>query len=276
MMATVPRDVSGSDPRPDELLEVARRAAEQAGALLIDGLDRVRALVETKSTSTDMVTEMDRAAESLIVDAIREARPDDAIVGEEGTAERGSSGVEWIVDPLDGTTNYLYGHPGFGVSIAAAVDGDVVAGVVADPLHGDVFTAVRGAGAQRNGQPISPARPASLADALVATGFSYDPEQRRRQAGVLVHLLPKVRDIRRMGAAAVDLCSVACGRVDAFYERGLARWDYAAGALVAAESGASVGDLDGGMASSAFTLAAAPAVFEPLRVELAQAGADQA
>ncbi len=276
MMATVPRDVSGSDPRPDELLEVARRAAEQAGALLIDGLDRVRALVETKSTSTDMVTEMDRAAESLIVDAIREARPDDAIVGEEGTAERGSSGVEWIVDPLDGTTNYLYGHPGFGVSIAAAVDGDVVAGVVADPLHGDVFTAVRGAGAQRNGQPISPARPASLADALVATGFSYDPEQRRRQAGVLVHLLPKVRDLRRMGAAAVDLCSVACGRVDAFYERGLARWDYAAGALVAAESGASVGDLDGGMASSAFTLAAAPAVFEPLRVELAQAGADQA
>jgi myo-inositol-1(or 4)-monophosphatase len=276
MMATVPRDVSGSDPRPDELLEVARRAAEQAGALLIDGLDRVRALVETKSTSTDMVTEMDRAAESLIVDAIREARPDDAIVGEEGTAERGSSGVEWIVDPLDGTTNYLYGHPGFGVSIAAAVDGDVVAGVVADPLHGDVFTAVRGAGAQRNGQPISPARPASLADALVATGFSYDPERRRRQAGVLVHLLPKVRDIRRMGAAAVDLCSVACGRVDAFYERGLARWDYAAGALVAAESGAIVGDLDGGMASSAFTLAAAPAVFEPLRVELAQAGADQA
>jgi myo-inositol-1(or 4)-monophosphatase len=276
MMTTVPGDAPDAPPSPDELLDVAQRAAERAGALLVDGLDRVRALVETKSTSTDMVTEMDRAAESLIVDTIREIRRHDAIVGEEGTAETGSTGVEWIVDPLDGTTNYLYGHPGFAVSIAAAVDGEVVAGVVADPLHGDVFTATRGEGARRNGRPISPARPSSLADALVATGFSYDPERRRKQAGVLVQLLPKVRDIRRMGAAAVDLCSVACGRVDAFYERGLARWDYAAGALVAAESGAIVGDLDGGAASSEFTMAAAPAVFEPLRAELAQAGADRA
>jgi len=267
MMANVTR------PTPIELREVARRVAVDAAAVLVDGLSRTRATIETKTTGTDMVTEMDRAAEAHIRAALRAARPDDAMVGEEGTADDGTTGVQWIVDPIDGTTNYLYGHPGFAVSVAAALDGEVVAGVVVDPLHDDVFTASRGGGAHRNGQPIRASERAELAHALVATGFSYEPARRRRQAEVLVDVLPRVRDIRRMGAAAVDLCSVGCGRVDAFYEKGLAPWDYAAGALVAAEAGAIVGDLDGGPVSSDFALAAAPGVFDALRRLLADAGA---
>jgi myo-inositol-1(or 4)-monophosphatase len=258
------------------LLDLAQLAAQQAATLLIDGLKRTRSLVETKTTGTDMVTEMDRAAERHITAAIRRERPQDAVVGEEGTAEQGSSGVEWIVDPIDGTTNYLYGYPGFAVSIGVAVHGDVVAGVVVDPSHDDVFTATKDGGAHRNGQSIHVSTQTELGHTLVATGFSYDADRRRRQAEVLVELLPAVRDIRRMGAAAVDLCSVACGRVDAFYEKGLAPWDFAAGALIAAEAGARVGDLNGGPASTEFTLAAAPAVFGFLEALLSTAGADRA
>ena len=149
-------------------------------------------------------------------------------------------------------------------------------GVVVDPLHDDVFSATKGGGAQRNGQSIQVSAQTELGHTLVATGFSYEADRRRRQAEVLVHLLPAVRDIRRMGAAAVDLCWVACGRVDAFYEKGLAPWDFAAGALIAAEAGARVGDLTGGSASTEFTLAAAPAVFGPLEALLSSAGADRA
>jgi myo-inositol-1(or 4)-monophosphatase len=270
MMASV------TTPPPSELLGLARLAAERAATLLVDGSTRARSLVETKTSATDMVTDMDRAAERHIVATIHTRRTDDAIVGEEGTAEPGSTRVEWIIDPIDGTTNYLYGYPGFAVSIAAAVDGEVVAGVVVDPLNRDVFTATRDGGAHRNDRPIRVSDQSELAHALVATGFSYDAERRRLQAGVLVHVLPAVRDIRRMGAAAVDLCSVACGRVDAFYEKGLAPWDFAAGALVAREAGARVGDLDGGPASTQFTLAAAPEVFGPLEALLSAAGADRA
>lgn len=260
----------------DLAVAVAGRAAE----LLVDGLERERSAVETKSTGTDMVTEMDRAAEQLIVDTLLALRPDDGIVGEEGTDRQGRSGVRWVVDPLDGTTNYLYRHAGFAVSVAAEVDGPdgsvVVAGCVHDPLHGDVFAAARGHGATRNGRAIAASAETDLGRALVATGFSYEPDRRARQADVLTRLLPRVRDIRRMGAAAVDLCSVACGRVDAFYEKGLQPWDYAAGALVAMEAGALVGDLAGNPTSPAFTLAAPPALFGPLRDLLDRAGAADA
>jgi myo-inositol-1(or 4)-monophosphatase len=274
-------DVDGTDrPDPAELVAVAERLASDAAALLLDGLDRARIDVGTKSTRTDMVTEMDRASERLIATGIRAARPDDAIVGEEGTADRGTTGVQWLVDPIDGTTNYLYRLPGFAVSIAAqftdGVRAETVAGVVADPLHRDVFTATVGGGARRNGTPIRVNDHREVATALVATGFSYDAERRGRQADVLRRVLPNVRDIRRSGAAAVDLCWVACGRVDAFYERGLGPWDYAAGALIAHEAGAQVGDLDGGPVSSAFALATAPALFGPLRDMLAGAGAADA
>lgn len=260
-------------PLADELLALATDTAARASELIVEGLSRARSLVETKTSGTDMVTEMDRASESLILTALLDARPDDAVLGEEGTDRPGSSGVRWVIDPIDGTTNYLYGHPGFAVSIAAEIDGIVAVGVVHDPLHDEVFTAVRGGGARRDGSPIHVSGESELSRALVATGFSYEPDRRRRQAAVLHEVLPRIRDIRRMGAASVDLCSVACGRVDAYFERGLQPWDHAAGALIATEAGALVGDLDGGPPVFDFCLAATPALFGPLRAALDGAGA---
>lgn len=260
----------------DELLAVATDLAANAAALLVDGLTRHRVEVSTKSSPTDMVTEMDRASEALIVAGIRAARPDDGIVGEEGADHAGTSGVRWLVDPIDGTTNYLYGFPGFAVSIAAEYLGEVVAGVVHDPLHREVFQAAKGRGATRNGESIRASTKHDLQTALVGTGFSYERERRLRQANVLAQVLPRIRDIRRMGAASVDLCSVACGRLDAYYERGLGAWDLAAGALIAQEAGATVGDLSGGPASGEFTLASSSGLFEPLRALLDTAGAGTA
>ncbi|MEJ5253801.1 MAG: inositol monophosphatase family protein [Acidimicrobiales bacterium] len=258
---------------PGDLLDVAVRHAQRAADLLVEGLSRRRTMVRSKSSLTDMVTEMDQAAERQIVEGILGERPDDAVLGEEGARRDGTSGVRWIIDPLDGTTNYLYGHPGFAVSIAAELDGEIVAGVVSDPLHGEVFTAVRGGGARRNGLPIAASTETDPRRALLATGFGYDPRRRVRQAEVLVEVLGLVRDIRRMGAASVDLCSVACGRVDGYWEAGLQPWDYAAGALIAREAGAVVGGLDGGPPSSTFILAAPPALYGPLRELLARARA---
>jgi myo-inositol-1(or 4)-monophosphatase len=268
--------VSTVDDLLDELLALATNLAANAAGLLIDGLTHHRVEVSTKSSPTDMVTEMDRASEALIVSGIRAARPDDGIVGEEGADHEGTSGVRWLVDPIDGTTNYLYAFPGFAVSIAAEFRGEAVVGVVHDPLHRDVFQAAKGRGATRNGETIHASTKNDLQTALVGTGFSYEPSRRLRQAKVLVEVLPQVRDIRRMGAAAVDLCSVACGRLDAFYERGLGPWDLAAGVLIAHEAGATVGDLAGGPASGEFTLAASTALFEQLRALLDTAGAGTA
>lgn len=261
---------------PGELLALAEGAARAAGGLLLDGLDHVRTDVQTKSTSTDMVSEMDRAAEALLVGHLLGARPDDGMLGEEGTDRAGTSGVRWIVDPLDGTTNYLYGLYGFGVSVAAEVDGAVVAGVVLDVVRGELFAATAGGGATRDGTPISASAATDLPTALVATGFSYDPDRRRRQAAALVEILPRVRDIRRFGAAAVDLCAVACGRVDGYFERGLATWDLAAGGLIAAEAGAIVTDFRGGPAEPDAVVAAAPGIADELRPLLVAAGADRA
>jgi myo-inositol-1(or 4)-monophosphatase len=249
------------------LLDLATDAAQRAADLLLDGLGRARITVETKSTATDMVSEMDRASERLIVSTLLAARPDDGLVAEEGSASPGTSGIRWVIDPLDGTTNYLYGHPGWAVSIAAEDDAGVVVGVVIDPMHSDVFTATRGGGARRNGEAIACSSLNDVGPALLATGFGYAAERRRVQAQVLVELLPRIRDIRRMGAAAVDLCSVACGRVDGYFERGLAWWDLAAGGLIAAESGALVSAIDGGAAGPAAgsIVAAGPGIFNTLR-----------
>lgn len=263
-------------PDPAALRELARDAAEEAGAWLLDAMSRPGLVIDTKSTATDLVTGADHAVEAALVSRLLKARPEDGTVGEEGSDRPGTSGVRWVIDPIDGTTNFVYGIPGFNVSVAAEVDGTVVAGAVVDPLHGDVFSAALGAGATRNGLPIT-CRPATtLATALVATGFSYDAGRRRRQAEVLAQVLPVVRDIRRIGAAAVDLCWVACGRLDGYYERGLSPWDHAAGGLVASEAGAVVGDLHGGPASGAFTMAAPEGLFEPLRELLERAGAADA
>jgi myo-inositol-1(or 4)-monophosphatase len=250
--------VPAPDVDVDELLALARSVAEAAGALLLDGAHRRRTEVGTKTSPTDMVTEMDRASEALVVEGLLRARPDDGVLGEEGSARPGTSGVRWVVDPLDGTTNYLYGFPAWAVSVAAESDGEVVAAVVADPSHGEVFTATRGGGASCNGRPV-----------VIEAG-------RARQAAVLAEVLPRVRDVRRAGAAALDLCWVAAGRLDAFYERGLQPWDLAAGALVATEAGARAGDLAGGPPSTAFALAAAPTLFDPLCTLLGDAGAADA
>jgi myo-inositol-1(or 4)-monophosphatase len=260
-------------PSPAQLLAIAERLAADAAALLVEGLGRARASVDTKSTGTDMVTEMDQASERLIVDGLLAERPDDGMLGEEGTDRAGTTGVRWVIDPLDGTTNYLYGHAGFAVSIGVQVDGTTVAGVVNDPLHGDVFTATLGGGAFRNGHPVVVSAERDLHRALVATGFAYRPERRELQAAVLARILPRLRDIRRMGAASVDLCSVAYGRADAYYERGLQPWDHVAGALIAREAGALVSHLDGGPENGDFILAAPPALYEPLRQLLLEAGA---
>jgi myo-inositol-1(or 4)-monophosphatase len=269
-------------PDPSELVDLATDLATTAAALLVEGLARARHSVETKSSTTDLVTDMDRASEQIIVDGLAAHRPHDGVLGEEGSDRAGTSGVRWIIDPIDGTTNYVYGHPGFAVSIAPAwtdpASGrtEVLAGAVADPLHDEVFTATAGGGAFRDGEPIRCSAATDLGQVLVATGFSYEADRRARQAAVLATLLPAVRDIRRMGAASVDLCSVACGRVDAYYERGLQPWDFAAGALVAREAGALVTDLDGGEPSTAFTLAAAPAVHPSLADLLRRSGAADA
>ena len=181
--------------------------------------------------------------------------------------------MRWLIDPIDGTTNYLYGHPGFAVSIACERHGETLVGVVNDPLHGDVFESTKGGGARRNGEPIAVTTNSDLASALVATGFGYDAGHRRAQAEVVAKVIGSIRDIRRMGAAAVDLCSVACGRVDAYYERGLNSWDLAAGSLIAEEAGARLGAIGGGAPMPGSILAASPAIFDELQALLVEAGA---
>lgn len=257
----------------DALLVLAVRLARSAGDLLRD-LRPATLDIGTKSTPTDVVTEMDRAAERLVVEGLLAERPDDAVLAEEGGGSAGRSGVRWVVDPLDGTVNYLYGIPHYAVSIAAEVDGEVAVGVVHDPGEGRTYTAVRGAGAWCDGVRLRCSQPADLSQALVATGFGYAATRRAAQARVLLEVLPRVRDIRREGAAALDLCAVAAGRVDAFYERGLAPWDLAAGGLVAREAGARVEGLRGQPAGGDLVVAAAPGIFPALHDLLEGLAAD--
>jgi myo-inositol-1(or 4)-monophosphatase len=265
-------------PDPRELLAIAVNAADAAGRLLADGDGRV-SVAATKSSPTDVVTEMDRRAEELIRSRISAARPGDAILGEEG-GQTGDAPVRWVIDPLDGTVNYLYGLPDWAVSIAAEVSGVTTAGVVSVPRRGEVFTAVLGGGAwlgsgdgRRVALRCGPGVP--LDRALVATGFGYLAARRKAQGEVVAALLPQVRDIRRAGVASADLCSVAAGRVDAYYERGLNHWDYAAGALIAAEAGAVVGGLNGAPPGTSLTIAAGPELFGPLASALAALAADR-
>ena len=248
-----------SPPPPTQLLELARDAAAAAGELLAQG-QRGVTVASTKSTPTDVVTVMDTAAEDLLRERLLGARPHDAMLGEEGGETVGTSGVRWIVDPLDGTVNYLYGLPGWGVSVAAELDGVVVAAAVSVPTWRTVFSATLGGGARADSRPLSASTCADLALALVATGFSYDAQHRAEQADALPGLLPRVRDIRRFGAAAVDLCSLAAGQVDAYYERGLAPWDLAAGRLIAEEAGAVV-EVRADPRRGPLVLAAGPRLF---------------
>lgn len=240
-------------------MSLAQRLAHDAGEVL-----RARPAdldVTTKSSPTDVVTVMDKAAERVILDGLATARPDDAITTEESAATTGDTGVRWLIDPLDGTVNYLYGIPQYAVSIAAEVNGTMVAGVVLDVERGVEYTATAGGGAKRDGVPIHCSPQTDLAQSLVATGFSYRVEMRAVQAREIASILPAVRDIRRMGSAALDLCAVAAGTVDAFFEAGMYEWDWAAGALIAREAGARVDGLSGRGPGNHTTLAANPALF---------------
>ncbi|MER7893316.1 inositol monophosphatase family protein [Micromonospora sp. NPDC094482] len=260
-------------PPPRELLEIAIEVARDAAATA----HRMRAegvsVAATKSTVTDVVTAADRAVERQVLDALRRIRPTDAVLGEEygagDTGPVGAGGVRWIVDPIDGTVNYLYGLPYCAVSLAAEVDGEVVAGVVRNVATGEEWTATAGGGAWRDGERLRCSTETDLGQALVATGFGYDPKRRAHQARVVAELIPHVRDIRRLGAAALDLCLAAEGRLDAYYEKGLAAWDQAAGALVATEAGLRVAGLDNRPAGPDLVIAAPPALFTPLHDRLA-------
>jgi myo-inositol-1(or 4)-monophosphatase len=226
-------------------LELAERAARAAGEVLLSYYGRAPEGLESKTSATDPVSDADREAERVIRELMEAERPGDGLVGEEGSHSPAESGRRWIVDPLDGTVNFLYGLRAWGVSIALEDEDGLAVGVVFNPVSGECFAAGRGKGATLNGEPIHVTGCRSLDRAMVATGFSYESEQRAEQAKILVMLLPRIRDLRRAGAAALDLAYVAAGRVDAFYERGLKPWDEAAGRLLVHEAGGVTQDLDG-------------------------------
>jgi myo-inositol-1(or 4)-monophosphatase len=257
--------MNASDDR-DALRALAERLALLAGEIALAGrrgtTDELGG--DTKSSRTDIVTEYDRAAEAYIVGELRRLRPDDAIVGEEGTDDEGSSGYAWYVDPIDGTTNFVYDQHAWACSIGVGRDGVMIAGAVYVPPVDELYSAALGAGANRNGEPIATSTATDLALALVGTGFTYQADARTRQAEVVAGLIGRVRDIRRSGSAAVDLCMVACGRLDAYYERHLNAWDSAAGELIAREAGAMSSDFAGGPALPAEMVVAAPGIHGAL------------
>jgi len=248
-----------------ELLSIAEDAARAAGAVLLERFGGPRREVRSKSTPTDLVSEADIEAERALRGVLAARRPDDAVLGEEGGDRgAGTSGVRWIVDPLDGTVNFLFGIPQWAVSVACA-DGDgLLAGVVLDPLRDEVFAATRDGPATRDGEPVEASSRGDLATAMVGTGFAYDAEVRAAQAEVAARVLPRVRDLRRMGSAALDLAWTACGRYDAYYERGLQPWDRAAGELLCARAGLELRELPAHGALPAGLLVAPATLAGPL------------
>lgn len=262
-----------------ELLSIARAVALEAGAVILEARRGEVAVAAAKSSSVDVVTQVDRDAESLIRGRLAELRPGDAFFGEESGGGSGTSGLTWVVDPIDGTVNYLYGIPHYAVSVAV-VEGDAdpqswraLAGVVVNPASGELYSAAAGGGAHLGDQPLRVADAVSLDQALVATGFAYLTEMRAEQGAAVARLLPRVRDIRRMGTASLDLCAVASGRVNAYFERTLNPWDHAAGALIAEEAGARVTGVPGARADHRFLLAAHPDLVTILAPVLAEIGA---
>lgn len=268
-----------------ELMAVAERVAREAGDLVSTGRpDRVT-VAATKSSPQDVVTAMDFASEELLRRRLAELRPDDGVLGEERGFVPGPSGVTWVVDPIDGTVNYLYGQPSYSVSVAAVTGprGEapsprtwtVLAGCVHAPTLGVTYTAARGQGSWRDGARLTMGPgPDDLSGCLLGTGFGYRAQRRAAQGRVVAALLPQVRDIRRIGSAAVDLCSVAAGTLDAHYERGLQPWDMAAASLVVTEAGGAVVGLRGAPADDEMTVAGPPALAARLATILADLGAD--
>jgi myo-inositol-1(or 4)-monophosphatase len=258
-----------------DLLDLALTTAQVAGELVLRRRREGVTVADLKSSPVDVVTLADRESETLIRSLLHDARPDDGFFGEEaagGIAEQdaGTSGLTWIVDPIDGTVNYLYDIPHYAISIAV-VEGSAdpltwraLAGVVLNPATGEVYTAAAGGGAYLGDRALAVAPAVDLSQALVGTGFSYSSETRAHQGAVVSRLLPEVRDIRRFGSAALDLCAVASGRLNAYYERGLSPWDHAAAGLIAQESGATVEGWNGQPASKEFAIAGQESVVREL------------
>jgi myo-inositol-1(or 4)-monophosphatase len=262
-----------------DLEDLAVSAARAAGSFIVQERPRRLAVLNTKSSVNDIVTEMDQQSEALLRRHLLSARPEDAILGEEDGASGGTSGITWVIDPIDGTVNYLYEIPAYCVSVAAVV-GDAgtpgrwrpVAGAICNPLSGQIFHARLGGGSSviQGGQDTAiTVNPVNvLLHSLVATGFGYRPEVRARQGEVLTAILPGIRDIRRAGSAALDLCAVACGTVDAYYESGLNPWDLAAGWVIATEAGALVSGLNDEAPGEAAVVAAGPGIHGSLLARL--------
>ncbi|MFL2987450.1 MAG: inositol monophosphatase family protein [Candidatus Poriferisodalaceae bacterium] len=229
--------MKSSTPNPTELKHLHSLAVVLARQAAEVHVRRETGFVTSKSTATDPISDVDREAETLIVTAIRESRPKDGIIGEEETSIEGTSGFCWVIDPLDGTVNYLYEFPSHAVSIGVEFNGTPAVGVVYDTALNEIYSARINSNATKNGREIQVTSCSNLALALLGTGFAYEPSVRRSQAELLTELIPQVRDIRRSGSCAVDLCSVASGRLDAFFETGVHWWDVAAGIQVVRSAG---------------------------------------
>jgi myo-inositol-1(or 4)-monophosphatase len=261
-------------PLPAELGRLAVDLASGAAELVRrSGRDALR--IGSKSTATDLVTAVDRASEQWLVDEIGRLRPDDAVLGEEGGGRAGTSRVRWVLDPIDGTVNFVLGLPAYGVSVAAELDGTVVAGAVCNPATGQLYRAVRGDGAYLDDVRLSGPRAVGLATAVIGTGFGYDVARREAQAAVVARLLPRIADIRRIGAASLDLCAVATGQLDGYFEAGLSPWDHAAGGLIASEAGCVVSGLRGREADGRMVAVAGQGLARELFAVLEELSADR-
>jgi myo-inositol-1(or 4)-monophosphatase len=249
---------------PSPLRSLAARLAVEAGTMVRDARRNARPDATTKSSLIDMVTEFDRMSEEMVVRGLLAERPGDGLVGEEGSTRQSTTGIVWHIDPIDGTTNYLYGLPGYAVSIAAVDPQGTLAGAVYIPSTDELFTADRGGGATMNGEPIHCTATTDMSLALVGTGFAYQPTRRADQIERVGRVLRSCRDLRRFGAAAADLCYVAAGRLDVYYEEFLSSWDMAAGELIAREAGCRLGALDGGPPGPGSLLVTTPALFDPM------------
>lgn len=253
-----------------DLLAVAEELARAAGDMALRGRKSGDVTATTKSSPTDMVTQYDKASEELITTGLANRRPHDGIIGEEGANTTGSTGITWHIDPIDGTSNFFFDIPMWAVSIGAVDENGPLIGVVYAPALGEIFTASRGGGAFLNGQAIRVRNNSELADALVCTGFSYRIHERTRHAQRVATMVTHIRDIRRFGAAAIDLCFVACGRYDAYFEEHLHSWDLVAGQVIATEAGAIVTNYAGNDVTPAQVLCAQPGVHQQLIQLIAQ------
>lgn len=247
-----------------ELLAVAEQLAREAGDMALRGRKSGDLSATTKSSPTDMVTQYDKASEEMITREFARLRPHDAIIGEEGANSEGTSGITWHIDPIDGTSNFFFDIPMWAVSIGAVDEHGPLVGAVYAPALGEMFTGIRGEGAWLNGTPIGVRQNNDLSDALVCTGFSYRVHERGAHAARVAQMVTHIRDIRRFGAAAIDLCFVACGRYDAYFEEHLHSWDLIAGQVIATEAGALVTNYAGSSVTPAQVLASQPGIQQQL------------